>query len=209
MADPHRPRSIADMPAQHPMAPATPAEARGRFFNTGNGFNVQLPPVPDRIFTAEPARALDPATPTGLIACDISADLACRFPATTPLVLAHYAKIRAGETLTTDFVASGVIAYVITRQRHDAVRGPGDRAGTPATCSSCPAASRRCMPRTTPMPCCGSSPTSRNLAFENLRAPARGAAPTETRALPRRRDRAADRAHLRGRSQRSRSPDPR
>jgi gentisate 1,2-dioxygenase len=113
MADPNRPRSIADMPAQHPMMPATPAEARARFFNTGNGFNVQLPPVPDRIFTAEPARALDPATPTGLIACDISGDLACRFPATTPLVLAHYARIRAGETLATDFVASGALAYVI------------------------------------------------------------------------------------------------
>src|ERR1700722_9922173 len=113
MEDTNAARSIADMPAQHPMAPATPAEARGRFFNTGNGFNVQLPPVPDRIFTAEPARALDPAMPTGLIACDISVDLACRFPATTPLVLAHYARIRAGEALSPDFVASGVIAYVI------------------------------------------------------------------------------------------------
>ena len=28
-------------------------------------------------------------------------------------MLAHYARIRAGETLATDFVASGVIAYVI------------------------------------------------------------------------------------------------
>src|SRR6476469_9631680 len=113
MADPNRPYSIAEVPAQYPTAPATPAEARGRFFNTGNGFNVHLPPVPDRIFTTEPAKALDPATPTGLIACDISADLACRFPATTPLVLARYARIRAGESLATDFAASGVIAYVM------------------------------------------------------------------------------------------------
>ena len=111
--DEDRPRSIAEMPVQRPSAPATPAEARGRFFNTGNGFNVQLPPVPDQIFTREPAIALDPATPTGLIACDCSTQLASRFPATTPLVLARYAKIRAGERLTTDFVASGVIAYVI------------------------------------------------------------------------------------------------
>jgi len=76
-----RPRSIAEMPAQRPAVPATPAEARGRFFNTGNGFNVQLPAVPDQIFTHEPAIALDPATPTGLIACDIAADLAGGFPA--------------------------------------------------------------------------------------------------------------------------------
>ena len=113
MPDDLRPRSIAEMPVQRPASPATAAEARGRFFNTGNGFNVQLPPVPDRIFADEPARALDPATPTGLISCDIAADLSCPFPATTPLVLAHYARIRAHETLDTAFNASGVIAYVI------------------------------------------------------------------------------------------------
>jgi hypothetical protein len=66
MPDDARPPSIADMPAQVAATPATPAEARGRFFNTGNAFNVQLPPVPDHSFTAEPRRALDPATPTGL-----------------------------------------------------------------------------------------------------------------------------------------------
>ena len=75
-------RSIAEMPAQRAAAPASMAQARGRFFNTRNAFNVQLPPVPDTAFTAEPARALDPATPTGLIACDISATLDCDFPAT-------------------------------------------------------------------------------------------------------------------------------
>ncbi len=114
MPDDIRPLSIADMPAQRAAAPASAAEARGRFFNTGNAFNLQLPVVPDHLFTDEPARALDPATPTGLISCDISGMLDCAFPATSPLVLAHYARIRAGETLATDFVASGVIAYVIT-----------------------------------------------------------------------------------------------
>lgn len=113
MSNDRLPRSIAEMPVQLAAAPASPAQARGRFFNTGNGFNVQLPPVPDRIFADEPARALHPATPTGLIACDISADLASAFAATTPLVLARYARIRAGESMTTDFVATGVIAYVI------------------------------------------------------------------------------------------------
>jgi gentisate 1,2-dioxygenase len=108
-----RPLNIAEMPAQRPAAPATPEQARGRFFNTGNGFNVKLPPVPDHLFTEEPIKALDPATPTGLIACDISHMLACDFPATSPFVLARYAKIRAGELLETDFAASGVIAYAM------------------------------------------------------------------------------------------------
>jgi hypothetical protein len=61
MADEQRPRSIAEMPAQQPTAAATAAEARGRFFNIGNGFNVPLPPVPDRLFTAEPVRAPRPS----------------------------------------------------------------------------------------------------------------------------------------------------
>lgn len=104
---------VSEMPAQHPAAPATPAQGRARFFNSGNAFNVKLPPVPDRAFVDEPARALDPETPTGLILCDISDALECPFPATSPLVLAGYARIRAGEALVTEPRASGVIAYVI------------------------------------------------------------------------------------------------
>ncbi len=108
------PQSIGDLPAQHASAPKSKAEARARYFNTGNAFNQPLPRVPDESFTAEPARALHPDTPTGLIACDRSQELQCAFPATTPLVLARYARIRAGESLETNFAASGVIAYVIT-----------------------------------------------------------------------------------------------
>ena len=55
------PRTIADMPAQRASAPTTPAQERGRFFNTGNAFDIRLSPVPDHCFTAEPAWALDPA----------------------------------------------------------------------------------------------------------------------------------------------------
>ena len=107
------PRSIADLPAQLAAAPNSPAEARARYFNTGNAFNLRLPPVPEESFTLEPARALHPDTPTGLIACDRSSALGCHFPATTPLVLARYARIRAGEALNTNFAASGIIVYVI------------------------------------------------------------------------------------------------
>jgi gentisate 1,2-dioxygenase len=178
MAEQSQPRSIAEMPAQRSAAPATSAEARGRFFNTGNGFNVRLPPVPDRIFVAEPAKALDPATPTGLIACDISDDLACRFPATTPLVLAQYARIRAGETLTTDFVASGTIAYVMTGSgrtqcaAQEIAWAVGDLfilpGGEPALHTADDHDAVLWVVTNEPQ-----------LAFENLRAPARGEAPTD------------------------------
>ena len=92
------PQSIADLPAQRASAPKSKAESRALYFNTGNAFNLQLPPVPDESFTAEPAKALDRDTPTSLIACDRSKGLGCDFPATTPLILVRYARIRAGET---------------------------------------------------------------------------------------------------------------
>jgi gentisate 1,2-dioxygenase len=178
MPEDARPISIADMPAQQAAAPASRAEARGRFFNTGNAFNVQLPPVPDHSFTAEPTRAMDPATPTGLILCDISDVLDCAFPATTPLVLASYAKIRAGETLRTDFNASGVIAYVISGSgttscpdetiawdSGDLFVLPG---GEPATHIAGDSDAVLWIVTNEPQ-----------LAFENLRAPAAGQAPTD------------------------------
>ena len=107
------PQSIADLPAQRAAAPKSKAESRALYFNTGNAFNLQLPRVPDESFTAEPARALHRDAPSGLIACDRSKELGCGFPATTPLVLARYARIRTGEMLETTFAASGVVVYVI------------------------------------------------------------------------------------------------
>lgn len=109
-----KPRSIADLPAQRAASPRTEAEKRALYFNTGNAFNLKLPVVPDISFTDEPKLALDKNTPTSLIACDRSKEMAMPFPATTPLVLARYGRIRAGESLKTRFVASGVIFYVIT-----------------------------------------------------------------------------------------------
>ena len=173
-----RPRSIAEMPAQQPAEPATKAEARGRFFNTGNAFNVELPPVPDRIFTEEARAALDPASPTGLFACDISAELACDFPATTPLVLARYARIRAGEGLRTDIAASGVIAYVIEGSGETSCAGEtvawgeGDLfilpGGVPAEYRAGDVDAVLWLVTNEPQ-----------LAFERLRPPAPGEAPTD------------------------------
>jgi gentisate 1,2-dioxygenase len=172
------PQSIADLPAQRASAPKSKAESRALYFNTGNAFNLQLPRVPDESFIDEPAQALDPATPTGLIACDRSKEMGCSFPATTPLVLARYARIRAGETLETDFAASGVIGYVIAGSG-SAESGseriewkPGDTfvlpGGIPHTYTA--SASDAVLWIVTNEP---------QLAFENLRPPKPGEAPTD------------------------------
>lgn len=109
-----RPRTIADLPAQQADNPGSPAEARARYFNSGNAFNIQLPDVPNAVFTEEPTQAMDAASPTGFYACDTSDEMACAFPATTPLVLARYARIGAGEEITATFNATGVVCYVIS-----------------------------------------------------------------------------------------------
>lgn len=177
MPDDLRPRDIGDMPAQHALAPRSVAEARGRFFNTGNAFNIVNPPVPDHAFVDEPRRALDEATPTGLIPCDLSTVLGCPFPATSPLVLARYGRIRAGETLTADFVTSGTIAYVILGSgiticgAEQIAWDAGDVFVLPGgMAASHTAETTAVLWLVTNEP---------QLAFENARAPAFGQAPTD------------------------------
>ncbi len=166
------------MPVQRAAAPRTPAEARGRFFNTGNGFDVKLPPVPDHIFTDEPALALDPATPTGLIPCDLSGVLACGFPATTPLILIRYAKIKVNEALRTDFNASGVMAYVIRGAGSTTCEGEtvGWNAGDILVLPGGVPHDHAAGAEDAVLWIVSNEP---QLAFENLRAPAPGQAPTE------------------------------
>jgi gentisate 1,2-dioxygenase len=107
---------MADMPVQLPEAPASAAAARARFFNSGNAFNIKLPPVPAAAFRTEPteARAAAVAGVSGFIACDQSGAIGGEGPATTPLMLARYAHLAAGGRLSETFLASGVIWYVIS-----------------------------------------------------------------------------------------------
>jgi len=103
---------MAEMPVQLARNPATAAESRSRYFNSGNAFNIKLPPVPGKIFTDEPARALKMEA-TGFINCDLSEQIECAFAATTPLMLARYAVVKAGETLDATLPNTASIWYVI------------------------------------------------------------------------------------------------
>lgn len=93
--------------------PQTPYSRRARYFDSGNAFNIVYPDVPAATFLAERDTALDPATGTALIRCDQSAAIGLPFPATSPLVLAAYARVRAQEALEIDARATVVLAYVI------------------------------------------------------------------------------------------------
>ena len=173
-----QPKSIGDLPVQRAASPATAAQARALYFNTGNAFNQKLAEVPDQSFTDEPARALNPDNPTGLIACDRSQELGTAYPATTPLVLVRYARIRAGESLQAEFVASGVVVYVMVGSgttvcgKEQISWQPGDIFVLPGNVSHLHSASANdaVLWIVTNEP---------QLAFEHLRGPAEGDAPTE------------------------------
>src|SRR4051812_7956196 len=104
---------MATMGLQRPQTPASAAARRARFFNSANAFNIKLPAVPAVTLIDAPRQALARHAATGYWACDQSTALGGNGPATTPLMLARYAHIAPGETLSASFEASGSIWYVI------------------------------------------------------------------------------------------------
>lgn len=86
---------------------------RARFVPVEQGFNIARPALEPQAFVAEAARAFADGTPTGFIVLDLSSVLGTSRPATTPFMLARYARIRPGETLSCALAASGEIWAVL------------------------------------------------------------------------------------------------
>ncbi|MFO1350254.1 MAG: cupin domain-containing protein [Gammaproteobacteria bacterium] len=105
-------RKSANRKASAPRA-ASPYAKRAHYEIPTNIFSKKRAPVPCHVFVAERDKALNPRTKTGLIVLDQSKAMGFDQPASTPFVLARYARIRAGESLTTSFQASGEIYYVV------------------------------------------------------------------------------------------------
>jgi gentisate 1,2-dioxygenase len=100
---------VGATPARAP----SPHAANARYLSSLDGFNIKRPAIPAAVFVAERDRALDPRTPTGLVALDLADRLGLPYPATTPLVLARYARIRSGERLATELRASTEFYYAL------------------------------------------------------------------------------------------------
>src|SRR5438132_13851906 len=92
---------------------ATKYTERAKYYDSIDGFNIKRAAIPAHVFRNEREDEFDPKARTGVVPLDLSAALGTRFPATTPLILGRYARIRAGEWLDTHFVASGEIYYVM------------------------------------------------------------------------------------------------
>lgn len=91
----------------------TPYAARARYFDSGNAFNLVYTDVPAASFVAERDAALSESTGTCWIPCDQGKTLGLSYPATSPLILAGYVRVRKGESIEIDPRASVVLAYVI------------------------------------------------------------------------------------------------
>jgi gentisate 1,2-dioxygenase len=86
---------------------------RARYYSPANIFKVERPEIPRHVFSAEIAQACAPDMPTGWVALDIGTRIGLDEAATTPLMLARYGRVRAGESLSAAFRASGEFYYVI------------------------------------------------------------------------------------------------
>lgn len=86
---------------------------RARYVPVERGFNIVRPRLEPRAFVAEAAAAFADATPTGFVPLDLSAALGTDHAATTPFMLARYARIRRGERLACTLAASGEIWAVL------------------------------------------------------------------------------------------------
>jgi gentisate 1,2-dioxygenase len=74
-------------------------------------------------FNAERDEAFASSTPTKLIDMDLSASLETSYPATTPLVLSRYMRIRAGESMALELRASAQLMVVLTGSGSTSVLG--------------------------------------------------------------------------------------
>ena len=86
---------------------------RARYVPVEQGFNIVRPALEPQAFIVEAARAFADETPTGFIALDLSDVLGTGHAATTPFMLARYARIRHGERLDCALAASGEIWAVL------------------------------------------------------------------------------------------------
>lgn len=98
-------------------------QSRARYFNSGNAFALQLPEVPSVQFSAERDRAFDADAPSGLIDMDLSDVLGTPFPATTPLVLSRYLRVRPGEQQLIEVRASAQLYCVLAGRGSSEIDG--------------------------------------------------------------------------------------
>jgi gentisate 1,2-dioxygenase len=96
---------------------------RARCISVEQGFNIKRPELAPCRFDAERELAFDSQADSGVILLDKRDVLQTPFPATSPLLLAKFLRIRAGTQLGTMLNASGEIYYVMQGTGRTTQRG--------------------------------------------------------------------------------------
>jgi gentisate 1,2-dioxygenase len=93
--------------------PADTPDTRARFHDPENFFAFHWPAVPRQQFLDERDEAFATGTVTSEILLDMSEVLGTTYPATTPLLLARYLRVRSGEKIDITRRASAEVIYVL------------------------------------------------------------------------------------------------
>lgn len=112
---------------------------RARYVPVEKGFNIKRPPIEPLAFVAEMHRAFAVDSPTGFIPLDLSETLGTPYAATTPFMLARYARVRKEDVLESTFAASGEMWAVLRGNGH-LRRGDETLEWAENTCWRCPVA---------------------------------------------------------------------
>ncbi len=96
-----------------PTIETSSAVQAARFVERDNYYLQAQPDFAAHVFVDEMRAAFDPQAPTGFTLLDYREALGCDWPATTPVMLARYVKVRRGETLSSRFAAGGETYHVI------------------------------------------------------------------------------------------------
>ncbi len=89
------------------------AQERAIYNSPDNVFDWSWPKVPRHKFLHERKEAYDFDKNSLLIPLDISDVLSTPYPATIPSILARYIRLKKGDDITHNFIASGEIYYVL------------------------------------------------------------------------------------------------
>jgi len=114
---------------------ATDWAADVRFYEYTKAADPKMPPVPYAVLSSD----LSTTGQTRVIPFDLSAQLQCEGPATTPNLMASFIRIAAGEKLRTDVDATSQLFYVVrgkgrTSCQHGSIQwSEGDLFVLPAT----------------------------------------------------------------------------
>lgn len=106
-------RPLADTEIRLPQSPATEWQTKAQLFDYRQAANPVRPGLTEPIPYQQWGAALHQSGPSAVIPLDLSRELGCTSPATSPGLAAHFLRIQAGEGLVAAANATSSLFYVL------------------------------------------------------------------------------------------------